>query len=68
MESLYLLVPVSVLLILGAIGVFAWAVHGGQFEDLALEGERVLFDEQSPATKACVLDVDQTAEGKRRQE
>lgn len=48
MESLYLLVPLSVLLILAMIGVFAWALHGGQFDDLALEGERLLQDGESP--------------------
>ena len=38
MESLYLLLPVSVLLVLALIGVFAWAVNSGQFDDLDREG------------------------------
>jgi len=42
MDSLYLLLPLSVLLVLGLIGVFAWALHGGQFDDLEREGLRVL--------------------------
>jgi cbb3-type cytochrome oxidase maturation protein len=42
MESLYLLLPVSVLLVLAVIGVFAWALHAGQFDDLDREGWRVL--------------------------
>lgn len=42
MESLYLLLPVSVLLVLALIGVFAWALHAGQFDDLDREGWRVL--------------------------
>ncbi|GAB4550003.1 MAG: cbb3-type cytochrome oxidase assembly protein CcoS [Rhizobacter sp.] len=42
MESLYLLLPVSVLLVLALIGVFAWAVNSGQFDDLDREGWRVL--------------------------
>lgn len=42
MESLYLLLPMSVLLVLAIIGVFAWALHSGQFEDLEREGWRVL--------------------------
>jgi cbb3-type cytochrome oxidase maturation protein len=45
MESLYLLIPVSALLVLGILGVFGWALNGGQFEDLEDEGERILADE-----------------------
>jgi cbb3-type cytochrome oxidase maturation protein len=42
MESLYLLLPLSVLLVLALIGVFGWAVQSGQFDDLEREGLRVL--------------------------
>lgn len=48
MDILYLLVPLSVLLILGLIAVLAWSVQSGQFDDIEHEGERVLEDE--PAT------------------
>jgi cbb3-type cytochrome oxidase maturation protein len=39
---LYLLLPLSVLLVLALIGLFAWALHAGQFDDLEREGLRVL--------------------------
>ena len=42
MEILYLLIPLSALLVLVIIGVFGWALHGGQFDDLDREGERIL--------------------------
>jgi cbb3-type cytochrome oxidase maturation protein len=42
MESLYLLLPMSVLLVLAVIGLFAWALQAGQFDDLNREGWRVL--------------------------
>ncbi len=45
MESLYLLIPLSAALVLAILGVFAWALHGGQFDDLEREGERILTDE-----------------------
>jgi len=53
MDSLYLLLPVSVLLVLALIGVFAWAVNSGQFDDLEREGWRVLEggDEAKPANE-----------------
>ncbi|MEY2890459.1 MAG: hypothetical protein RJA98_367 [Pseudomonadota bacterium] len=42
MDILYLLIPMSVLLVFGIIAIFAWALQGGQFDDLAREGERIL--------------------------
>jgi cbb3-type cytochrome oxidase maturation protein len=41
-DILFVLIPVSVVLVLLIIGVFYWALHGGQFEDLEREGERIL--------------------------
>lgn len=48
MESLYLLLPLSVLLVLALIGLFGWAVQSGQFDDLEREGLRVLEAEADP--------------------
>jgi len=42
MEVLYLLIPVSVLLVLVIVGVFGWAINNGQLEDLEREGVRIL--------------------------
>ena len=50
MDSLYLLLPMSVLLVLALIGLFAWALHGGQFDDLEREGARLLEDDAMPPT------------------
>jgi cbb3-type cytochrome oxidase maturation protein len=60
--------PLSVLLVLALIGLFAWALHGGQFDDLEREGWRVLEGSESvaalrpaadPEAKAQDLDVAQ---------
>jgi len=48
MDILYLLIPMSVVLVLLVIGVFAWALHHGQFEDLEREGERILQPDRAP--------------------
>jgi cbb3-type cytochrome oxidase maturation protein len=45
MEILYLLIPLSTALVLLILGVFAWALHRRQFEDLDREGERILLDD-----------------------
>ena len=42
MDILYLLVPVSVVLVFAVIGVFWWALRGGQFDNIEREGERIL--------------------------
>ena len=42
MDILYLLIPLSAVLVLGIIGIFGWALHRGQFDDLEREGERIL--------------------------
>lgn len=59
MESLYLLLPLSVLLVLALIGLFGWAINSGQFDDLEREGWRVLQDEPPSAVRRPELDPDQ---------
>jgi cbb3-type cytochrome oxidase maturation protein len=45
MDSLYLLIPLSVLLVLSIAGVLVWAVISGQFERLDDAGARALREE-----------------------
>jgi cbb3-type cytochrome oxidase maturation protein len=45
MESLYLLIPLSVVLVLLIGGVLVWAVLSGQFEELDEVGKRVLDED-----------------------
>jgi len=45
MEILYVLLPVSVLLVLAILAVLGWAVNAGQFEDIEQEGLRILSNE-----------------------
>ncbi|HEX4598344.1 MAG TPA: cbb3-type cytochrome oxidase assembly protein CcoS [Burkholderiaceae bacterium] len=44
MESLFLLIPLSLALVLLIGAVLAWAVLSGQFDDLEAEGQRILDD------------------------
>jgi cbb3-type cytochrome oxidase maturation protein len=44
MEVLYLLVPLSVVLVFFIIGGVWWAIYRGQFDDIDQEGERILKD------------------------
>lgn len=49
MEIMYLLVPLSAVLVLLIIAVFGWALTRGQFDDLEDEGRRILDDDQAGA-------------------
>jgi len=48
MESVYLLIPVSVILVFGIAVAFWWSVRNGQFDDLEGPGFRVLMDDDLP--------------------
>jgi len=45
MDILYLLIPLSVVLMLVLLAVFGWAVNDGQLESLDREGQRILEDD-----------------------
>lgn len=45
MDIFFLLVPLSVLLAFAVMGVLAWAVWSGKFEDMEREAERILHDD-----------------------
>ena len=42
MDILFLLIPLSAVLVLIILAVFGWAVNRGQFEDLERDGSRIL--------------------------
>ncbi|WP_374483302.1 cbb3-type cytochrome oxidase assembly protein CcoS [Zoogloea sp.] len=48
MESLYLLIPMSVLLVFLIGVIFWWSVRSGQFDDLEGPGYRVVSDDDTP--------------------
>ena len=45
MDSLYLLIPLSVVLILAIAAILVWAVTSGQFDHLDDVGARILREE-----------------------
>ena len=60
MESLYLLIPLSLALAVLIVAVLWWAVHAGQFEDLEGPAHAILMDDDgSPPTKSTKVDPHQ---------
>ena len=58
MESIYLLIPVSVVLVFGIAFAFWWSVRSGQFDDLEGPGFRVLMDDDLPKTQIETPETD----------
>jgi len=48
MDILYLLIPLSVLLVGGIVAAFLWAIRSGQFDDLEGPAHRILLDDDEP--------------------
>jgi len=53
MESLYLLIPLALVIILGAVKLLFWAINNGQYDDLDTESHRILFDDE-PSPSAII--------------
>lgn len=49
MDILYLLIPLSAVLVLGIVAVFGWAVTSGQFDDVEREGQELLAADRTDA-------------------
>jgi cbb3-type cytochrome oxidase maturation protein len=45
MEIIYWLIPLSIVILIGAIYLFFWAVKDGQFDDLESPAVSILFDD-----------------------
>jgi cbb3-type cytochrome oxidase maturation protein len=51
MESLYLLIPLSLILVGVLVWILRWSIKSGQFDDLDGPGHAILMDEDAPASK-----------------
>lgn len=49
METIFVLLPLALLIAVIAVGLFVWAATTGQFDDLDTPAIRVLFDDEAPA-------------------
>jgi cbb3-type cytochrome oxidase maturation protein len=52
MDILYLLIPLSVVLVFAIGAVFWYALRSGQFDDLEGPGFKVLLDDDTPDDKS----------------
>lgn len=47
MDILFLLIPLSVVLVFAIVGVFWWSLSSGQFDDLDTHGSSVIHDDDT---------------------
>lgn len=48
MDIIYVLIPLSILLITAAVAVLFWAIRSGQFDDMDSPAHKILFDDDEP--------------------
>lgn len=56
MEILFILIPLSLLLVAAMLWAFGWSVRNGQFDDLQRHGHDLLFDEEPPSQEVVVAE------------
>jgi cbb3-type cytochrome oxidase maturation protein len=56
METLFLLIPLSLMLVVAIVGALWWAVGSGQYDDLRAPAESILLDPDTPARDAVSRD------------
>ena len=56
MESVFILIPISIILVFVIGGFFWWSSKNGQFDDLEGPAHRILLDDDSP--QAVDIQVD----------
>lgn len=61
MDILYLLIPLSLVLVFVIAGLFWWSLKSGQYEDLEGPGHRMLMDDDRAGVgvKSAAVDPDQ---------
>lgn len=64
MEVIYTLIPGMIMLGLLLVGVLIWAVKKGQYEDFEGDGQRILMDDDEPATKSDSTNARKVSVGK----
>ena len=54
METLLLLIPLSLMLVAAIVGALWWAVGSGQYDDLRAPAESILLDPDTPARLSLI--------------
>ena len=61
MEILYLLIPLSMLLVAVIVWLFLWAVRSGQFDDMEGPAHQILMDDDGPVIEKETATSDESS-------
>lgn len=64
MSVLYLLIPIALVILVIAIKLLFWAINNGQYDDLDMEGHRILFDDDDVQLSKHKLSKSQPSKNK----
>ena len=59
MEVIYLLIPLSLVLVGIIVWVFVWAIQSGQFDDMEGPAHQILMDDDTPEPEKQPPDEDE---------
>ncbi|MCM2681191.1 cbb3-type cytochrome oxidase assembly protein CcoS [Echinimonas agarilytica] len=59
MSIIYILIPIAIIFVFIAIGIFIWAVKTQQFDDLERHGTSVLFDSENQTKRKETNRIDE---------
>lgn len=63
-DSLLILIPISVLLVLLIVGVLWWAARSGQFDDMEGPAHAILMDDDKPKPELLPdMEAEKSADG-----
>jgi cbb3-type cytochrome oxidase maturation protein len=66
-ETIFVLLPLALLIAAIAVGFFIWAARSGQFDDLDTPAVRILFDDEQPAFASSARALAEADEATARQ-
>lgn len=52
MNILFIIIPISLLVVAGIIWIFVWSVKSGQFDDMEGPAHRILMDDEVQSDEA----------------
>lgn len=65
LQSIYLLIPLSIILVAAAIWAFFWAVNRGQFDDVDESARMALEEDPLPLNEAINEGINEDAKSRR---
>lgn len=55
MSAIYIVFPLAIVIAIGAVLAFVWAVRDGQMDDLETPASRMLHDDEPPPGEASSI-------------